>query len=166
MSIRNLVVTLNGQWQLRLTLSLLCCLAAEGQLFPSAHEPVSHSTEVRHMQTLHALERNCTIHHYSNSKSTSWSRTVFHSAYVTGWLVARTGETRNVYWILEGTCSGNCPYKRPKLHGYVGSSPGLYQMVAFGSSGDALPIVATIQVVANHCVENNYLRRVCYNIAA
>jgi len=55
---------------------------------------------------------------------------VFHSEYITDWLVARTGETRNVYGILEGTCSGNRLFKRPKLHGYVGSSPGFYVVVA------------------------------------
>lgn len=81
-SIWNLVTTLNRQWQLRLTLQ--CCLVAEGQLFPAAHEPVSQSTEV-------SLERNCAIYQYSSSKSTLWGWTLFHSEYITDWHVARTG---------------------------------------------------------------------------
>jgi len=120
MSVRNLVATLNGHWQLRLT------LVAEGQLFATALEPLSHSTEVSHMQTLHALERNCTMHHYSNSKSTLWDWTVFHSQYVSDRHVVTTGETRNVYWILEGTFSGDRRWLPPLPSAEVKERVGLY----------------------------------------
>ena len=79
-----------------------------------------------HAKLKHALKRNCTMYHYSNSKSTLWDWTVLHSEYVSDWHVVRTGETRNVYWILEGTCSGNRRWPPPLSSAEVKERIGLY----------------------------------------
>jgi len=86
------------------------------------------------MNLYHALPKSATckpytpstIYRYSNSKSTLWDWTVFHRQYVSDWHVVATGETRNMYWILEGTCSGERRWSPPLPSAEVKESVGLY----------------------------------------
>ena len=99
------------------------------------------------MQTLHALDRNCTVPYTPTVNPPYGIEQRFTASMLqTGmWLGRGRQEICTEFW--EGLVVETV-YKRPKLHGYVGNSPGLYQMVAFGSSDAALTSVVTIHVVA------------------